>query len=413
MSYTLLCIDDDPDFLNNINLALSKHYEVILCQNFRTARLILDEKDIDLVLLDIHLDQEDGIEVLKSIKSLYPQIEVMMLSGDRHARQIVESMKLGACDYLTKDTNTSEIMSYIDRILGHKHTRDRLSAMISDVKAPAQQQQIMGTSQEISRLLSQAGRAKGVGVNVLIQGETGTGKGALARYLHDLEGTNQRPFITLHCAETPVNSLESELFGHEKGSSVGAHQRKLGKIELADGGDLFLAQVDQLSEELQLKLLQVLKTNEVFRLGAVKPLKVSFRLIVSTSKDLPILVRQKQFRDDLYQRCCTLRLNVPALRERISDLDALTDYFLEKCNAAHGDANRKTLHPEVREALKNYEWPGNVKQLESLMQSLVTVTEQTQIGINDLPLGVARATFLKDQPTLTMSKIGGALYRMN
>ena len=388
MSHTVLCIDDDPTFLKNINFVLKKYHQVFCSESFDEAKLILEEKDVDLILLDINLGNENGIDILKSIKTTFPNIEVMMLSGDRNPRQIVECMKLGACEYVTKDTNTGELMACIDKVLSNKNIKDRLEAMIADAKSNHERHSLVGRSRDLKDILSKADRLKGHSVNVLIDGESGTGKEVLARYIHSLESNDKRPFIAINCAAFPDTLIESELFGLEKGSFTGAANRKMGKIELADGGDLFLDEINSLKLEQQGKLLRVLEDKEIYRIGGVKPIKVNFRLIVATNENLTDMVRDRRFRDDLYHRLNVIRLTLSPLRERPDDINDLIKHFLTKYCDKYKIQKQKRFSKEAQDVLQAYDWPGNVRQLENMLQSLVIMTDNEEISIRDLPANI-------------------------
>lgn len=379
MSYSILCIDDDAAFLLSLKIQLKQHYRVYTAQSLVEGMEVLGKEAIDLVLLDVGLGEEDGIEGLEKIKAGRAGVDVVMISGHRDPRLIVSAIRAGASDYICKPFATQELVAVIEKMQNLKGLRDRHDALVADVNAQSLRSKIIGESDAMKDLLDRIACVKGHQANVLITGESGTGKELVARYLHNLEGQKNRPFIAVNCAAIPEMLIESELFGHERGAFTGASRQKVGKFELAHGGDIFLDEINSLKPELQAKILRVIQEQEVFRVGGTKPIKIRFRVIAAANVNLDVLVRRGEFRMDLYHRLRVLAFKIPPLRERPKDIPVLVDFFLKKHDA------KKQVTPEVLKILTEYPWPGNVRELENLIHSLVIMVPGNVIEATDLP----------------------------
>ncbi|MBU0505637.1 MAG: sigma-54 dependent transcriptional regulator [bacterium] len=386
MSYHVLCLDDDAIFLKAVSSYLKRQYKVSTAENVLEAEIVLAQGDVDLLLLDVQLGDENGVDVLKAFKQKHPSLDVLMFSGHKDPKQIVEAMKYGASDYLTKDTYPDEVIAYIDKILKNKDIKDRYRALIENInESKTKQHAFVGSSRNFRDVLEKASRLKGYMANVLIEGDSGTGKEVLARYIHSNEGLQGRPFIAVNCAAIPDNIMESELFGHEKGSFTGALHRKVGKLELADGGDVFLDEISSLKLELQGKLLRALEQQEFYRVGGVKSLSVNFRVVAATNVRLIDLVRAGKFREDLYHRLNVINLILPPLKERKSDIKKLLEHFFHKYCDRYKKIKLKGFTQRAIDVLSDYVWPGNVRELKNMVQSLIIMSDGAYIDIYDLP----------------------------
>ncbi|EKD50659.1 MAG: hypothetical protein ACD_62C00460G0002 [uncultured bacterium] len=401
MSYNILCVDDDPRFLIGIRAALMGDYAVFTAENFDVAANLLNQNSIDVVLLDLELQTITGLEALKLIKARYPDVEVLMLSGYKNPKDIVEAMRAGASDYLTKDTCPEEIIVYINKLLKNKEIKDRYSALIESTKPEQVKLPFMGKAKAFEKILSQARRLKGINAHVLIEGESGTGKELLARYIHDIESDPKRPFIAVNCAAIPENVLESDLFGHEKGSFTGATERKIGKFELADNGDILLDEINSLKIELQGKILRALEEKEFYRVGSIKPISVNFRVIACANVCLSKLVAEGKFREDLYHRLHVIALCIPPLRERRDDILGFINHFTNQFSQYYQRMNKKTFTDRALQFLYQYAWPGNVRELKNLIQSLTIMCERDVVDVCDLPHSMLTDAKIKKEGVAT------------
>jgi two-component system, NtrC family, nitrogen regulation response regulator NtrX len=383
MSYKLLCIDDDPKFLLGIKAVLKKKYTVVTALDWQTGEKELKAENFDIVFLDIGLANQDGIEILKKIKKSYPSSQVLMLTGERDPETIVNAMRFGAADYLCKPLSATEMAVVVEKHLKNKDICDRYDALIENMsQETSSERSFIGKSACFAEIMERADKLVGYDANVLIQGESGTGKELLARHIHQLENDSSRPFITVNCAAIPENLVESELFGHEQGSFTGAIKRKIGKFELASDGDIFLDEINSLKPELQAKLLRILQEKEFYRVGGNQPIKANFRVIAASNANLHELVQSGSFRQDLLYRLHVVALTMPPLRERFEDLPILLEHFMKK-HSKFG--TQKTVSKLVVDAFKSYNWPGNIRELENLIQSLIIMSQENEITVQDLP----------------------------
>lgn len=405
MSYNILWIDDDPDFLLSMKIILKRKYNVDTFTTLAEGLQEIKDNDIDLVLLDVSLSgEENGLEGLKQIKQLSPDTDVVMVTGSRDPKTIVEAVRAGAIDYLCKPFATDELLATIEKDQSAKSIRDRHNALIEDLNPPDTKTRILGSSPSFRNLMENAKRLKGHMANVLILGESGTGKELLARYVHSLEENSRRPFIAVNCAAIPDGLIESELFGYERGAFTGAGQRKIGKFELANGGDIFLDEISSLKSDLQAKILRVLQEKEIVRVGGNRPVSVNFRVIAATNEDLLEKVGRGEFRVDLYHRLRVVELHIPALRERQEDIPLLIAYFLNKFSAA---SKAKKISSGALRRLQEYPWPGNVRELENIIHSLTILSSSEIISVEDMPHWMNRQVTNGTISTSTLSDEGG------
>ncbi len=384
MQFNVLCVDDDETLLGVVRDELTKHFSVETASTLGDTLKKLSEKEFDCVLLDVNLPDATGTQGLEKIKKLSSSIEVVMLTAERDPKLIVKAVRLGAADYIVKPFDIEEIIFSLKKIAGGIKTKRRLEALVANTgEADTCGRLLLGKSPVIKELIEQATKLKGHGANVLISGESGTGKELLARFIHGLDDPSRsRPFITVNCAAIPDNLLESELFGHERGSFTGAHMRKIGKFELADEGDIFLDEIATLKPEMQAKILRAIQEKEITRIGSNSPVKTNFRVIAATNEDLPTLVERGLFRLDLYYRLKVVELVMPPLRARKSDIAELAAFFLQKYS--HG-GRTKTISTEAMEIIKKYPWHGNVRELENVIHGAAILSSGEIIAPSDLP----------------------------
>lgn len=349
------------------------------------ALRLLGERSFDLLLIDYRIPGLNGIAVLQEAKRLNPEIEAVIITAHGTIETAVAAMKAGARDYLTKPVDLDELMVLIARISDHRR-------LVKENRILRQELRLRGVpsntikhkSPKIAELINLAGRIAPSQTTVLIQGETGTGKELFARLIHSLSPRAESPLITMNCAAIPETLLESELFGHEKGAFTGAAQRRIGHFEQADGGTLFLDEIGELSPPVQTKLLRFLQEREFKRVGGERTLKADVRIISATHQDLELRVKEGVFREDLFYRINVVTMGIPPLRERREDIPVLIDHFLKHFTVQ----NRKKIEGmsrEARDRLIRYDFPGNVRELENIIERAVVISRDPVISVEDLP----------------------------
>ncbi|RJP60817.1 MAG: sigma-54-dependent Fis family transcriptional regulator [Ignavibacteriales bacterium] len=363
MKTRILIIDDDKDFINDITILLSQEYECVSASNSREGFRLFHEKSPDVILLDLMLkDETNGIEVLKKFKTEDDHTPVIMITDYSSVDTAVEAIKLGASDYISKSPNLEELKLLISRSLKERQQKYHTKTLIqqSDSKFKA----IIGHCSITRKLKEQISLFAKNDNTILITGESGVGKELVARQIHKLSNRSDKPFIAINCAAIPKNLIESELFGHEKGSFTGADRRRPGKFEIAENGTVFLDEISEIDFDAQVKLLRVLQEREFERIGSTKTLKANVRIIASTNRDLKNLVDQKLFRDDLYYRLDVLPIEVPPLRERKEDIPALAEHFL-KLSCEDLKLTCSGITDDAIDLLMQYNWPGNIRELQN------------------------------------------------
>ena len=382
----LLVEDDETQAGILADYLAHKGYEVAKALSVSEAKKALAEDSFDLVLLDWRLPDEDGISFLARLKKERPLLQVIMLTAFATVERAVEAIKLGAYHYLTKPVNLEELILIIEKALKElrlKREVELLRARLAELSGP-ELPDIVAESPAMKEVLRLAAKVAQTDATVLILGESGTGKEVLANLIYELSGRKARPFLKLNCAAIPEGLLESELFGHERGAFTGADKAKPGLFELAHRGTLFLDEIGDLPLSLQAKLLRVLQDGTIRRVGGLKEIKVDVRIIAATNRDLEEMVKEGAFREDLFWRLNVFSLRIPPLRKRREDILPLARFFLKKFSAKHG----KTITDFSREALEallSYHFPGNVRELENIVERAVILAEDELITKEDLP----------------------------
>ena len=381
----ILIVDDEPNVRESFRLVLEDAYDVIDVPDGAAALDAVRTSSVDLVLLDIRLPEMDGIEVLERLKALDEGIEVILVTAVKTVRTAVAAMKLGAFDYVTKPFDEDELLSLVRRALQKRSLEREVTFLRGELARQHDREDIVGEHpemQKLSRLITQVARTT---TTVLITGESGTGKELIARAIHHRGPRRDKPFVPVNPAAIPESLVESELFGHEKGAFTGAHQRKLGRFELAQGGTLFLDEIGLLRPEVQAKLLRVLQEREIERVGGTHPIKIDVRIVAATNLDLKRAVASGAFREDLFYRLNVVPIAVPPLRDRIEDLPLLVDHFIRRYNH---ECNKRieALTPDALAALSSYTWPGNVRELQNIVERTVVLVDGPLISAADLPL---------------------------
>jgi two-component system NtrC family response regulator len=381
---TVLVIDDEPAHRLMVRVVLGDAgFKVLEADNGSSGLVTLRARSVDVVLLDMRMPGMSGLDVLQKMHEEAMATPVIMLTAFGNVGSAVEAMKIGAWDYLTKPTDNDELLAVVQKAAEHV----RLTRENRDLKkqiGQLRETRIIGNSEEIRRvveLIDQVGPSE---ANVLILGESGTGKELVAQQLHEKSARSGGPLVKVNCAALPENLLESELFGYVRGAFTGAAQDKPGRFQLAGGGTLFLDEIGELPLTLQTKILRALQERIVEPLGGVTPVSIDVRFIAATNRDLPTMIAQGKFREDLYYRLNVLEIRIPPLRERIEDIPLLVDYLLDKLSRKNNRPVR-TVSREFLDALCRHEWRGNVRELENILERALILCRADTLGLRDLP----------------------------
>ena len=377
----VLIVDDEEGIRETLSGILDDEgYESIVASSGEEAIKKIKENPPDVVLLDVWLTGMDGIQTLQEIKASYPALPVIIISGHANIEIAVKATRMGAYDLLEKPLSIEKVLLAVDRAL-EKRNLELENRMLRENLL--KKFRMVGDSAKIKQLKDQIKMAAQSNSRVLILGESGSGKELVAQLLHENSLRATGPFIEVNCAAIPQELIESELFGHEKGSFTGAFERKKGKFELADGGTLFLDEIGDMSLQTQAKVLRVIETQEFQRVGGSKNIKVDVRIISATNKDLAEEVKKSNFREDLYFRLNVIPIRVPSLRERPDDIPALVDNFLDLFATEYGQ-QKKEIAEEALRMLQRYSWPGNIRELKNVLERLVIMTPSKTIAPGDI-----------------------------
>jgi putative PEP-CTERM system response regulator len=382
---SVLIVDDEIGTRESLKMILKNDYDVFLAKDAEEAFLQTKAHSPDVILLDIILPDLDGLKVLERIKQNDPDMIVIMITATKTVKTAVEAMKLGAYDYVTKPFDIDELRLIVSRSLSTRALEQEVKYRREEMDKSFDFGNIIGKSKsmkEIFKVVKQIADSKST---ALIMGESGTGKELISRAIHYNSNRKNYPFVTINCAAIPETLIESELFGHEKGAFTNAIERKLGRFEVAHQGTLFLDEIGELSLATQAKILRFLEEKEFNRVGGSKTIKVDVRLITATNKDLNQLIKKGSFREDLFYRINVVPIVIPPLRERKEDIPLLIDHFLNKFNIEN-NKNVKGMSEEALELMMQYEWPGNIRELENLIERVIALTSNEYIQLEELPL---------------------------
>jgi two-component system, NtrC family, response regulator HydG len=391
---TLLVADDDPGLRESLQRTLTRAgYRVVLASDGRGALEQLQGGGVDLVLTDLKMPGLTGIELLRAIKAIPIDVDVILLTAFGTVEEAVSAMKDGAYDFITKPFRGEQLLKIVTKALERRALIEQNKELRQQIENLRGKPQYIGESPAFRRMMTVVDQVADSSATVLLIGESGTGKEGAASKIHERSARRRGPFVAVNCAALPEQLLESELFGFEKGAFTGAVARKEGRFELADGGTLFLDEVADLSPVTQPKILRVLKEGEFERLGGTKTIEVDVRVIAATNQDLAQLVREKEkrFREDLYYRLNVITIRVPPLRERREDIRLLAQHFV----SFYATKNNRKLEGLTEDALKRleaYAWPGNVRELENVIERGVVLARGSVIDVTDLPEEVSGAT---------------------
>jgi DNA-binding NtrC family response regulator len=380
----LLLIDDDPNTLASLSRAFRlAGYDATVCDSAIRALELIRADHFDMIFSDVVMPGKDGISLLEDLKAAGVTTPVVMISGQASVETAVRATRLGAVDFLEKPISTEKLLVTIENVLRLRRLEDENR----DLRGRLGKHEMIWSGPAMERLMTQVERVAASESRVAIQGETGTGKELIARTIHQKSARHAGPFVTLNCAAVPAELIESELFGHEKGSFTGAATRHVGKFEQAAGGTLFLDEIGDMPLVMQSKLLRVLEEGEIERVGGDKPIAVDARVVVATHRNLEEMVRQGSFRADLYHRIFVFPIALPPLRERAEEIPVLAEYFAAQV-ASQNSWRPKHFSPEAIEILQRYAWPGNVRELRNVVERVLLLSGAETITAEEVNLAL-------------------------
>jgi len=363
-------------------------YRVTAVKDGESALEEIETEPFDLILLDIRMPGMDGLSLLSQVRKLAPEAQVVIMTAHGTMETAIQAMQRGAYDYLAKPFDLDEVLLLAERALAAKQLTQEVARLKTGLREVWEFGALVGRHPRMQEVYKTIGRIAASDVSVLLRGESGTGKELVARAIHHYSRRAGRPFVAVACAAIPAPLLESELFGHERGAFTDAKERKLGKLELAHGGTVFLDEVADMPLELQAKLLRALQERSFERVGGHDPIRVDVRLLAATNRDLEAMMREGRFREDLFYRLNVVTLTLPPLRERRGDIPLLADHFLAKYAA---DLGERAIAPEALDRLTRYDWPGNVRELENVIQRAMVMATGGVILPEHLPIAPVSA----------------------
>jgi nitrogen regulation protein NR(I) len=372
---TILIVDDDKSIRYSLKRMLEEKYSISTAQNGEEALGRIKETPPDLIIMDIKMPGRNGIDVLKEIKAIDPKSLVVVMTAYGTTETAIEAMKYGAFDYILKPFPIPQMKGLVEKALSLRRMMKQEVVYTPTMREKeGEEERIVGSSSKMQEIYKIVGQIAPSDVTVLLRGESGTGKELFARAIYQHSARSNQPFLPVNCAAIPDTLLESELFGHEKGSFTGASSRRIGKIEQCHGGTIFLDEIGDMSLSTQAKLLRVLQERSFERLGGRETIKVDIRFIVATNKDLEEAIQGGQFREDLYYRLNVVSIRIPSLRERKEDIPELSSYFVKKFNREL-KKNVVGIVPSAMEKIASYGWPGNVRQLENVLKRAMVLCQ--------------------------------------
>ena len=384
MRVKILIVDDEPSHRLMLSAHLKSGYDVSEASDGFHAVEAVKKQFFDLVLMDIRMPGIDGLEALRQIKAISPGIVVFIMTAFQSVETAREALRQGASDYIVKPVDAEELLANIEREFAYRDLQRENTLLKERLGEQFAESNIIAQSPEMQEVLESIALIAPSDATVLILGESGTGKELIANLIHECSIRSKKPFIKLNCAALTEALLESELFGHEKGSFTGATERKLGRFELANGGSFFLDEVGEMSPTTQVKLLRVLQEQQFERVGGTEPIRVDTRIIAATNKELDKEIETGRFREDLYYRLNVVPIQLPPLRERREDIPPLAEYFLKFYTKKNRREIRQIL-PEVLDVMMRYDWPGNVRELENTIERGVIIARSEYLTPGELP----------------------------
>ncbi|MFT5124376.1 MAG: two-component system response regulator AtoC [Kiritimatiellia bacterium] len=396
----ILVVDDEQGARESLKAIFSGKFNVKLAENAEQALKRLARDTYDLVLLDVIMPGKDGLTLLDEIRALYAETPIIMCSASTNVKPVVEAIKRGACDYITKPYDVDEIRFLVDRVIESRRLHRQVTVLQDEVNHEYPVQGIIGNSDSFKHALSDAKKAAESDASVLITGESGTGKELVARLVHMQSARHLEPFVAVHCGALPETLMESELFGYEKGAFTGAMKQKLGRFDLAGDGTLFFDEVTEMSLATQVKLLRVLQEKEFMRVGGIQIVQSNARIIAACNRVIKDYIADEKFRDDLYYRLSVVPIHLPPLRERGRDVLLLAKSFIEMFRVTM-DVMSEAFDEQAEALMLNYPWPGNVRELKNIVERMLVLHgDQKIIRAEYLP-----AEFHTGQPRSVMPEV--------
>ena len=383
----ILVVDDEESMCQYLSILLQKEGYEVLTENSGAAALqVFENEPVDVVMTDIQMPKMDGIQLLKGIKALDPDLPVIIMTAYASEQSAIDAVNLGAFSYLQKHCKNDEIKMVIRNALDLKKARSENQKLKKELTRKKGGGRIIGQSSKIRSVFKMVDKIAATSATVLINGESGTGKELIAQAIHQRSNRSGGTFVAINCGAIPETLLESQLFGHVRGSFTGADRDHDGFCRQAEGGTIFLDEIGETPHTIQVKLLRMLQEREIYPVGSSSPVKVDVRVIAATNRDLEAEVANGNFRTDLFYRLNVIPLNLPALRERIEDIPLLVDHFLKRSCAGEYKGNLGSIIDEqALRALQHYEWPGNVRELENVIERASIIRDDTRICVKDLP----------------------------
>ena len=381
----ILVVDDEHSIREFCTIALKKaSYDITCAEDGVKACELLKKKSFDMIISDLQMPQMSGMEILDHVNKNYPDIVFLFITAHGTVTNAVHAMKQGAYDYILKPFQVDELLMRVEHAFQLKNLEQENSLLKRELNLKGGMDQLIGNSACMKPVYKIIKNVSKVSTNVLIMGESGSGKEVVAKAIHNLSPLKDKPFVTVNCGAIPEQLIESEMFGHKKGAFTGASFDKTGLFEAANGGTLFLDEVGELPLNIQVKLLRVIQERTVRKVGAINDIKINVRILVATNKDLDQMVKQKLFREDLYYRLNVISITVPSLRERLDDVPVLANMFLERY-ANKFSKNIKAISDKAMKLLCSYQYPGNVRELENIIERAVAIENTKTILPENLP----------------------------
>ena len=380
---TILVVDDENGVRQSFNMLLKDNYNVLLAGTGEEAADIFSKNPVDLILLDILLPDINGIDLLEKLMETDPNVEIIMVTAVNEIKTAVKAIKLGAYEYIIKPFEVNDVLILIDRALEKKRLVQEVAYLRNALEMYHPFEKMVGKDKKIKEIFDLVSTISQSDGTVLIQGESGTGKELVARAIHNRSPRRNHPFVVINCAAIPPTLMESKIFGHNRGAFTGATSTSIGKLEVASRGTVFLDDIDSLDTNMQAKLLRIIQEKEFERLGSTKVIKADVRFVTASNKNLEDLISREEFREDLYYRINVFPVNIPPLRDRKRDIPLLLNHFLELHTRNTGHSPKKFSEKAVKE-LMEYDWPGNIRELQNLVERQVTITKGPVIHLRDI-----------------------------
>ncbi len=404
---SVLIVDDEAELRQNVTTILTTslqevEFEIREASNGREAFDMFEKGDFDLVVMDVRMPEMNGLEALKRIKDSDPRTFVVIMTAHSNLQDAVTAIKDGAYDYIEKPLNPQRLTEIVRKSL---EAREMVSSLVlsNPIFDDDVDSEFVGISQKMREVFGLIYKLCKVDTTVLIRGENGTGKELVARSVHYNSPRKSGPFVAINCGAIPENLMESELFGHEKGSFTGATERKIGKFQTANNGTLFLDEIGELRPDMQVKLLRVLQEKKFLPVGSNREVKSNARIVAATNRNLEKMIEEGDFREDLFYRLNVMPIFLPSLRERKDDIPALVQHFIKKFAKSH-QSQINSIHPAAVETLKSYRWPGNIRELENAIERAFIVENTQQIQVESLPENVRQASPMTSTVAMSSSE---------